>query len=189
MEIILTINNEFDEKNELLVAKSGDSQAIQRLFVRYEGLFCYAWQHYHPNELSLHDWLANMYQVLYEAIMHYDFNQASSFSHYLYRALENCAKERFRRSSAKKRVPQSCLVNLEDQVGLANFESVEESVYCYLTFNQYLKEDLSPFEHDVLVASLSLDMPGLCQKFNCQPRVIQSALSRCRKKLILALHA
>ena len=45
------------EKAILREAKSGNPLAIQKLFVSYQGLFCYAWQKYHPADVSLHDWL------------------------------------------------------------------------------------------------------------------------------------
>lgn len=177
------------EKAILREAKSGNPLAIQKLFVNYQGLFCYAWQKYHPADVSLHDWLSNMYQLLYQAALHYDGSQGASFGHYLYRSLENLAKGQYRRCRAKKRIPADCLVSLSDQLPIACQESLEDQICCRLIFERFLIDDLSKFEREVLVASLFIDMPALCQRFNCSQRTIQSALSRCRKKLILALQA
>ena len=177
------------EKANLREAKSGNPLAIQKLFVSYQRLFCYAWQKYHPADLSLHDWLANMYQLLYQVVLHYDDQQNASFGHYLYRSLENFAKGQYRKCRAQKRIPADCLVSLSDQLPIASQESMEERIYCRLIFENFLDYDLSNFEREVLVASLFMDMPALCKKFGCHQRTIQSALSRCRKKLILALQA
>ena len=102
------------EKAILREAKSGNPLAIQKLFVSYQRLFCYAWQKYHPADLSLHDWLANMYQLLYQVVLHYDDQQNASFGHYLYRSLENFAKGQYRKCRAQKRIPADCLVSLSD---------------------------------------------------------------------------
>lgn len=178
-----------DETRLLNLAKRGDQEAIQQLFDHYQGMFCYAWQKHHPSDLSLREWLTDMYQVLYRAVLHYDNRQSASFGHYLYRSLENCAKSRHRHRNAKKRIPEDCLVDLTDQLPVANHESTEDVVYCRQIFQKVVSQELSPFEKEVLLASLVLDLDALCQKFGCQPRVIQSALSRCRKKLVIALKA
>ena len=130
-----------------------------------------------------------MYQLLYQVVLHYDDQQNASFGHYLYRSLENFAKGQDRKCRAQKRIPADCLVSLSDQLPIASQESMEERIYCRLIFENFLDYDLSNFEREVLVASLFMDMPALCKKFGCHQRTIQSALSRCRKKLILALQA
>jgi RNA polymerase sporulation-specific sigma factor len=126
---------------------------------------------------------------LLAAIKSYSNEKGAKFVTYANRCINNSIQTALRKISRMKDIPQNNIVTLEEdffdnQVGLsAEDEYLAKESVCNLT--DMLYEGLSSFENEVLrLHIVGCSYNEIAKKLGKNPKAIDNALQRIRKKLI-----
>ncbi len=181
-----TLYDEVISENELILKiRSGQKDLFSYICTAYMPLInCYI-SALNCSETDREDFLQVGLLALSGCVDHYDFT-SSTFSTFVGVCVKRALLSELRRISAKKQIPQSVFVNIDeyDLFETANPETSfidKESAEC---LNKKIKDALSNLEYDVLTAYLTLgSYSAVAGLLSISPKDVNNALQRARKKI------
>ncbi len=185
-------NNSYSSLSDVALvklAKGGDDKAFDELSMRYISAIGFTARKYTAQGYEQNDFVQEGLLGLFYACRTYDENGSASFKSYMTTVVERRFVSIIRRSNAKKAVPDSALVQLEN-LG----ESVEDSALTpeeLVTMKEHLeivtaklKALLSKREYEVIMLYASgLSYSKIAQRLKISEKSVDNALCRVRKKL------
>ena len=181
--------NNSAEKDILLLAKEGDSEALNFIIKKYRYVaekIAYKWT---SSAIEPEDLIQQGMIGILAAIKSYNADKGTAFSTYCYTCVYNSIQTALRKATRKKVVPQNDIVPLEEEFvdGTAASLSAEDSFLAGESVSlllQQLDKSLSKLENDVLRLFLvGCSYSEIGKKLNKEPKAIDNALQRIRKKL------
>jgi RNA polymerase sporulation-specific sigma factor len=180
-----------ENKTELQLltdVKNGVNGAIDELIKSKRSLVEVIAMKYINSPLEKDDLIQEGMIGLLAAISSFNADKNTSFDTYANRCINNSIQTALRKFSRMKDIPQSSIVQLDDdyfknQVGI----SAEDEYLAKESVNQLteaLYEELSSFENEVLrLFMVGCSYNEIANKLGKKPKAIDNAIQRIRKKL------
>lgn len=183
-----------DEQNYHRLIKNAqlsNSDEFEKLYHRYWPLVRRLWQQYKVDELEFADWEQEAQIVMLEVVRLYNHQGPRMFSCFFKQSLTNRIRDLQRQAKAHKRIPADRLYILDDDYAnsLTDYlhQAPDEVIYCHQSLVE-LVDHCSNFEKEVLYyLHCGHSIAEITVLLGCSKRSIQSALNRCRLKLIQML--
>lgn len=178
-------SNLADEK--LVQLAKTDNNAIETLMGRYKGVVISLSRKYFLQGGELDDLISEGSLGLYKAILFYDETKKASFSTFAYICISRQLISAIKQSLSTKHVPLNQSLPLGEHEELSGGVDPEE---LFLFKEQearlvgLLRENLSPFEFDVLNDYLAgLSYIEISKKLKVDAKKVDNALTRAKKKV------
>lgn len=178
------------DDNELIVlCRNGDEEAYSALVGRYLFTVRSRASVYDKSGIDFEDLVQEGFIGLMNAVKCYENNFGTSFSTFAYLCIDRNILSAVRKSIAKKQIPKSALVFIEDNYGLQdsgqdNPESVVISKENIKILRQRITEKLSKTEQKVLnLYLMGYSYEKTAEKLGCSQKSVDNAIQRLRKKL------
>lgn len=174
----------------LALALNGDSAAVDTLIQKYRSTVEKIADKFPNAPLDRDDLIQEGMIGLIGAIYTFDGTKDTAFRSYVYTCASNAIKSALRKVVRKKDVPSDAVVPLEEAFLSASDKSLSaEETYLseqntsWLT--QLLEEKLSSFENEVLkLHIMGYSYSEIAEKLNKNPKAIDNAMQRIRRKII-----
>ena len=187
-----------------LVARSqnGDAAALEELMERYKDMVAVMARKLFLIGAQREDLIQEGMIGLYKAVCGYDLNGQASFSHYaeicvqrkMYSAIEAAARQKniplnfyvsiYGSENGENGAEDASLVDILENEGERNPEEIMIDRENVDRIHNLIEERLSPLEKKVLDLYMAgLDYPKMAEILGKQPKSIDNALQRIRKKL------
>lgn len=190
---LFSIIREDEQKYVVLIkqAQEKSDEALEELFHRYWPLIRRLWQQYYVAGYELADWEQEAKVIMAEILQRDDTQNPRMFSSFLKHCLQNKIRDIRRQSLAHKRIPATQLSSLDancnDTIIDPLHGSPDDIVYCHQSIELLLKR-CSKFECRVLgYLHSGYTLAETAFYLGCSKRSVQSAIHRCRNKLIKVL--
>ncbi len=178
------------DDNELIaLCKDGDEEAYSALFARYLFTVRSRAGVYDKSGIDFEDLVQEGYIGLINAVNNYEIDFGTSFSTFAYMCIDRNILSSVRKSLAKKQIPKSALIFIEDEYELQdkvseNPEAVVISKENVEHLRQRITEKLSQNEQNVLELYLmGYSYEKIADKLSCSKKSVDNAIQRLRKKL------
>ena len=177
--------NNLSDDELIHLARNDDNDAFNLLFARYKHIIVQICSKHVQDGFDFDDLMQEATISFYYAVVFYDF-KSSAFSTFISVCVERGLISAIKKFAAKKRVPYSMLIPLEDNIDSveSNPEMLVLNKESHLAVSKEIKDRLSDFEFKVLLAFLkngSYDLTA--SELGVSRKSIDNALSRLRKKL------
>ena len=175
--------------DEVLVglASKGDHSAWFTIISRYFPLVKNRANGYNSADFEGEDLVQEGFIGLIRAVRSYRVDGGSSFKTYAILCVDNSIISAVRKSLAKKRIPDSFIVPLDDCSTLPEETSTEDTYINQEEFRvlkETLSSKLSSFENDVFSLYLAgYDQEKISQKLSTNKKSVNNAISRIKRKL------
>ena len=181
-----TLLNEVISENELILRiRSGQKELFTYVCTAYMPLINCCISALNCSETDREDFVQIGLLALSGCVDHYDFN-SSSFSTFVGVCVKRALLSELRRISAKKQIPCSALVSIEEcelfdvadpETSFIDKESAEN-------LNNKIKDTLSELEYKVLTAYLTIgSYAAVSKSLSISQKDVNNALQRARKKI------
>lgn len=177
------------ESDILLLAKEGDSEAIDFIIKKYKYVAVKTASGWTNAAIEPEDLMQEGMIGLLAAVKSYDEKRGIPFLSYAYTCVYNSIKTALRKVNRQKDIPKNDVVPFEKEFvdGKINSLSAEDSFLAGESVSlllQQLDKSLSKLENSVLRLFLvGCSYNEIAQKLNKSPKAIDNALQRIRKKL------
>ena len=171
------------------LSKNGDDNAFNELSMRYLSLISAIARKYSAGGYEQKDFVQEGLLGLLYSCRTFDSNEKSGFKNYVSVIVERRFISIIRRLNAKKAVPQSALVQIEDiDESIEDLtQSPEEQIMCrehLASVLEKLKSVLSNTEYDVLMLfGNGMSYREIAQKLSISEKSADNALQRARRKI------
>ncbi len=177
-----------EDEELLLLIKEGNSDATNKLIIRYRNVVELIAGKYINTPLEKDDLIQEGMIGLLAAIESFKSDKGAKFSTYASRCIDNSIKSALKKFSRLKDIPQAVLTSLEDepydtQYGLSAEDEylAKESVN---SLTDFLYEGLSRFENEVLrLYIVGCSYNEIADRLGKNTKAIDNAIQRIRKKL------
>lgn len=172
-------------------AQAGNNSAFAELFHRYRPLVRRIWQKHFIAGYELADWEQDAQVVLIDVLALYQDQCPQMFSGFFKQCLTNRIRDIRRQTLASKRIPAHQVMPMDTTFAESFIDSLrgepDEIVYCHQSVEPLLHK-CSPFECQVLsYLHQGYSISEAATRLNCSKRSIQSAVHRCREKMLAVL--
>lgn len=187
LKIFVEKYNNLSDEELITKIRENDEQAFEVLFSRYLPRIKYLISKNNTSDSETEDLLQDATISFYYAAQMYDFS-SSSFPTFLSLCIERSLKSTIRKATAKKRIPSSMLVYLEDDIGnQVKVNSAEEEFF--------VKNDSYAQKHNILTKLSDLEIKVLksflktgsyditASELSLTRKSVDNALFRIRRKL------
>ncbi len=181
-------NASMDEEALLRKAKEGNSNATDKLIIRYRSDVEAIAMKYIASPLEKDDLTQEGMIGLLAAIKSYSNEKGAKFKTYASRCIDNSIKTALKKLSRMKDIPQSNIVALDDDIFENQFSLSAEDEYLakesVQALSDILYEELSRFENEVLrLYIVGCSYNEIADKLGKNTKAIDNAIQRIRKKL------
>ena len=184
----MSVENNTTDSELLLRSKNGDSSATEEIISRYRPTVEAIAAKYNSSPLETDDLIQEGLIGLLAAINSYNDEKGTKFSTYASICINNSVHTALSRFSRLKDIPQCSIMPLDEEL-FKDYPSIsaeeeylaKESVS---SLTDFLYEGLSRFENEVLrLYILGFSYNDIAEKLNKNPKAIDNAIQRIRKKL------
>ena len=174
----------------LALALNGDNAAVDTLIQKYRRAVESIADKFPNAPLDREDLVQEGLIGLIGAIYTFDGTKGAAFSSYVYTCASNAIRSALRKVVRKKDVPSDAVVPLEEAFLSASYKSLSaEETYLSAQntslLTQLLEEKLSSFENEVLrLHIMGYSYSEIAEKLNKNPKAIDNAMQRIRRKII-----
>ena len=178
-----------DDSELIVLCRKGDEKAYSALIARYLFTVRSRASVYENSGIDFEDLMQEGYIGLVNAVKSYESNFGTSFSTFAYMCIDRNILSAVRKSMAKKQIPKSALVFIEDDKELCDktFQNPETAVISKEMQEkvwQIIDLELSDFERQVLdLYLLGYSYQKIGEKLDCSKKAVDNAIQRIRKKL------
>lgn len=168
----------------IILSRNEDDYAFNQLFERYRRLIGQICSKHTQDSIDYEDLLQEATISFYYAVLFYDF-KSSSFSTFISVCVDRGVISAIKKSTAKKRVPKSMLIPLEEDIDSSELdpEKLVLNRESSIEASTEIKSRLSPLEFKVLTEFLkygSYDV--VAESLGISRKSVDNALARLRKK-------
>lgn len=174
----------------LALALNGDNAAVDTLIHKYRNTVESIADKFPNALLDREDLIQEGLIGLIGAIYTFDATKETALSSYVYTCASNAIRSALRKVVRKKDVPSDAVVPLEEAFLSASDKSLSaEETYLSAQntsmLTQLLEEKLSSFENEVLkLHIMGYSYSEIAEKLNKNPKAIDNAIQRIRRKII-----
>ena len=178
------------DDNELItLCKSGDNEAYSALIARYLFAVRSRANVYANSGIDFEDLVQEGFIGLIKAVDGYENGFQTTFSTFAYMCVDRNILSAVKKSLAKKQIPKSALVFLDETDNLSSFDN--ENPESIVISNENLKvlkdkiaKRLSKFEQSVLEYYLmGFTYKKIADTLGCSQKAVDNAIQRLRNKL------
>lgn len=172
----------------LAAAAAGDGQSFTKVCSQYLPMIKKIWRSCPVEGLEFDDWYQESQLVILRTLKTYRSDGGAQFSWFLKESLVNRAVDLYRQRKAQKRIPSTEMESIDDlaeAVVMTNSEPLMDDLIDIKNGLADFWEQSSRFERQVMSGiQAGQSVAELARRYGCRQSKIQSAKSRCRKKLI-----
>ncbi len=178
-----------DDEKLIALCKIGDDEAYSVLIARYLFTIRKRASVYNNSGIDFEDLVQEGFIGLLNAVKSFESSFDTSFSTFAYLCIDRNILTAVRKSLAKKQIPKSALLFLEDeQILQENLEQSPEAVLIakenISAMKQKIAEKLSATERQVLdLYLLGFSYSKIAKELDISEKSVDNAIQRMRKKL------
>lgn len=168
----------------ILLSRNEDDYAFNQLFERYKHLLGQICLKHTQDSIDYEDLLQEATISFYYAVLFYDF-KSSSFSTFISVCVDRGVITAIKKATAKKRVPKSMLIPLEEDINSSEFdpENLVLNKESHIEVSTEIQSKLSKLEFKVLTAFLKYgSYDTVADSLGISRKSVDNALARLRKK-------
>jgi len=189
-------NKHVSDENLVIQAKQGDSDALDTLLNRYKPLAKSKARDYFLTGGDPDDLMQEGMIGLYKAVLDFDANKGAQFSSFANLCITRQILSAIKAASRKKHLPLNTSLSLHKETAETTLETIPDtkiqnpetlflSQEAYKSIGEFLQENLSPLERDVLALYMQgLSYAEIGNKIEKPPKAVENALGRIRRKIL-----
>ena len=177
--------NNLSDDELIHLSRSEDNDAFNLLFIRYRHIIAQICAKHTQDGIDYDDLMQEATISFYYAVLFYDF-KSSSFSTFISVCVERGVISAIKKAAAKKRVPYSMLVPLEEDINSCELdpERLVLNRESHIAVAKEIKNRLSDLEFKVLMAFLkSGSYDSVANEIGISRKSVDNALVRCQRRL------
>lgn len=174
------------EEDLILLAKSGDEEAIEKILEQYKPMTKALAKKYFIRGTDYEDVLQEASIALFRSILSYDSAQGISFGAYAKLTAERAIIDQIRKAEAQKNLILTDAEPFDQEVDLeSNYNTAFITDYEMNLLEDKLNRKLSDLEWQVLYErAQGFSYAEISRKFNISTKAVDNALQRIKKKIL-----